>query len=113
MEDHDDTAPEPSIKPTHKFLKEFIEHRDRAKQLLTSLNETAQHLFPQLDSGKYSNLDQEPAIYNALNELTKGLEDAVLEISILTSKQAAAIKAHGCTTPDSFHYEVSRQEKVE
>ena len=113
MEDHDNTDPEPSIKSTHNFLKEFVEHRDRAKQLLTSLNETAQHLFPQLDSGKYSNLDQEPAIYNALNELTKGLEDAVLEISILTSKQAKALQAHGCTTPDSFHYEISRQERVE
>ena len=113
MEDHDNTGPEPSIKSTHNFLKEFVEHRDRAKQLLTSLNETAQHLFPQLSSGKYSNLDQEPAIYNALNELTKGLEDAVLEISILTNNQAKAIKAHGCTTPDSFHLEVQQQERVE
>lgn len=113
MEDDNHTGPGPVIKSTPKFLKEFVEHRDRAKQLLNSLNETAQHLFPQISNGGYSNLDQEPAIYNALNEITKGLEDAVLEISILTSNQAKAIKAHGCTTPDSFHLEVRQQEREE
>jgi len=111
MEAH--KPPTTTLQPTPKFLSEFVEYRDRTKQLLKSLNETAQHLFPQLPSGAYTMLEHEPAIYKALNEITKGLEDAVMEIAILTSRQAKAIEEHGCSSPDSFHFEAQQQEREE